>query len=173
MSRFRDNKWSTIPVSIVIGTLLVPLSAVAAVLLLDTPQAFPQTTEPPRLRTTAVAAEQPSLESDLLVACGDAGAGLADLEKTGQATDRQIAALDALRPICADAGMPLSGDTEQVPATRIVTLSASTQSSGSAQVRESEHDEDNDRDHEDHERGDDDEGHGSNSGHEDEHEAGD
>ncbi len=46
---------------------------------------------------------------DLVRACGVEGRYLVDLESAGATDDIQQAALNALRPICEDAGLPLPG----------------------------------------------------------------
>ena len=70
----------------------------------------PQIEEPTALAeesTDAGTAVVPDLGQDLLVACGPVAPEMIELEKTAGLTTLQAAALDALRPICAQEGLPL------------------------------------------------------------------
>lgn len=72
----------------------------------------PQIDEPAALAADPVAAEAvmasvPDLAQDLLLACGPVATEMIELEKAGSLTSLQAAALDALRPICSQQGIPL------------------------------------------------------------------
>lgn len=106
---------TSLPLSLLIGALLVPLSAVASVVVVKAGQpAAVEASPEPTTSTVAIGAPgAPSLGDDLAVACGPAGQDLVASDRAGTATQIQQAALDALRPICDALGMPLpaAGDT--------------------------------------------------------------
>ena len=105
--------------SIVVGTLLVPLAAVAAVWL-STPEQEPAEADDPSTppKTEAVVtATSPDLVSDVRNACGPEGMELVSLEDTGAITDVQQAALDGLREVCQQQGVPLSPPPSAEPVT--------------------------------------------------------
>jgi len=130
--------------SLIIGLLLVPLSAVAAVALVS-PDAPAQTDAPavvamtlPETTTTSstvvettVAPEIASAE-DLAAACGDAGLSLVSKEADATITPLEQAALDSLRAICVDAGMELPGKPAPDPVVATVTVAAAPASHGSS-----------------------------------------
>lgn len=97
--------------SIAVGTLLVPLSAVAAVLLSNPadPIAEPALSTAPTATAGIEAVSAPSPGPDIEVACGEAGLELVQLERAGTISGFQQSALDALRPICLEAGLGLPG----------------------------------------------------------------
>jgi hypothetical protein len=126
--RVRGEK---LPLSVAAGAILVPLTAVVAVVFVAPSES--STSEPPAEEAVAVAApEFPAptptlgrvqpLGADLAAACGPAGGELAAVDSDGSATDVQRAALQALRPICAAVGMPLSEE----PATNATTVPPQT-----------------------------------------------
>jgi len=156
-----------VSLSILIGTLLVPLSALAAVVLVDTAPSDVATDPTPPTTTAAAPAPvtPPSRHSDLLAACGADGMKLVDLETAGVASDVQQAALDALRPICGEAGMPLPEGPAPTAAPDVAVVEAS--GAGLAQVADDRGDDDDRGEHEDHE--DDDGHHDDDGGHEEEH----
>lgn len=98
--------------SIVVGILLVPLSAVAAIWLTNPGQPAetspltsavvtnPSTTHPTNATTV-------DITDDLNAACGVDGMQLISLEESQAITDVQQAALDALREVCEQQGIPL------------------------------------------------------------------
>jgi hypothetical protein len=147
----------------VLGLLLVPLSAYAASILIgDRAQTEPEAPAPapasaPAPLSTAMTttdfATQTATAADLGAACGETGMGMVAAEMEGSITDIQQAALDALREICAEQGMPLPGKPAPEPLTQTVVLADSqpTSSAGSgAEVGwEVEHDDDRDEDHDD------------------------
>ena len=98
----------SVALSVILGTLLVPLSAYAASALLDAgdvaESAIP--VEPSAPAETVVT-DPPTVAADLGTACGEAGLGMVASETAGTITEMQQAALDALRGICAEQGIPL------------------------------------------------------------------
>ena len=94
----------TLPISVLAGALLVPLTAVASVMLIA-----PNETPPAQSTAASSSApgEAPALSTDLAAACGPSGRELVALESSSSATDTQRAALVALRPICRAVGMAL------------------------------------------------------------------
>jgi hypothetical protein len=158
--------------SLVIGLLLVPVSAVAAFALvanqptdIGTEPMMPVTTvAAPVAATTAPArAATPSPAGpDLAAACGEDGMKLIDAETDGTITDLEQAALDALRPICADAGMELPAPPAPAPVIR--TVRVTSEGSGTAAPSDDGrsndgHDEDDDDHYEDDDHEDDDDDH--------------
>jgi hypothetical protein len=98
----------SVSLSVIVGTLLVPLSAYAASSLVETSGAAESVTAPetsPVVESAANAA--PSIAADLETACGPAGLAMVDAEKAGTISQLQQSALDALRGICTEQGMPL------------------------------------------------------------------
>jgi hypothetical protein len=138
-----------------VGTLLVPLSALAAIALsngADAPSGVETTT------TSQPAGELvPRLDSDVQAACGESGLDLVTKEQAGSITEFQQSALDALRPICSDAGLPLpAGSTTTTPARAIEVSSAPSPTTVTTlDDRDLDHHEDDD-DHGDHAEDDDD-----------------
>lgn len=102
----------SVPISVFLGIMAVPLAAAASMFLIS-----PQVEEPAALAAEPAAAEAvvvgaPDLSQDLLVACGPVATEMLALEKSGGLTTLQTAALDALRPICSQEGMPLPEATD-------------------------------------------------------------
>jgi len=98
----------SVSVSVMLGTLLVPLSAYAASSLVDTSDVAESVTAPETspVGKPAVTAT-PSTGADLETACGEAGLAMVAAETAGNISQLQRAALDALRGICAEQGMQL------------------------------------------------------------------
>ncbi len=123
----------SVPVSVFVGIMVVPLAAAASMFLvspqIDEPAAF--AAEPIDAGTAVV----PDLAQDLLVACGPVATEMIELEKAGELTTLQAAALDALRPICAQEGLPLpeslDSQTVQVVLTRSSPIASGDPSAGS------------------------------------------
>ncbi|HSK07617.1 MAG TPA: hypothetical protein VK990_08875, partial [Acidimicrobiia bacterium] len=121
----------------VLGLLLIPLSAYAAsVLVIDRAQTEPGTPPPAASPfstsvTTTDFAIETATAADLAAACGETGMGMVAAEMDGSISDIQQAALDALREICAEQGMPLPGKPAPEPHTQTVVL-ADSQPAGSA-----------------------------------------
>ncbi len=174
----------SLSVSMIVGTVLVPLSAFAAIWLTDPGQA-----EAEALTTTLATAPEPSVDTtaatvvvsdpraDLLKACGPEGMQLVVLEEDGSITEVQQAALDALRELCDQEGMalpdkpPLEANvrTVIVPATAPTTAPTTTSSTqaGDDDQETRDHDDDQYEEKEDHE----DDEYEHEDEHEDEHES--
>lgn len=129
MSDRRTPAKKTLSLSVILGTLLVPLSAVAALVLTDTAdtvgESGSETTTSISVPTTQprAAVETNSLDDDLAEACGPAGMELVNLEKQGSLTDIQQAALDALREVCDQEAMPLPAGPTPEPIVETVFVS--------------------------------------------------
>jgi hypothetical protein len=99
--------------AIMAGLLAIPGLAFAANTALTTsaePEEAAPTTEAapaPSTTTTMWATAAAYTAEDLIRACGDEGMYLVELEAAGAADALQLAALNAIRPICADAGLSL------------------------------------------------------------------
>ncbi len=100
---------------------------------------------------------------DLADACGDDGLALVMAEADGSITEIQQAALDALRPICEEAGLALPAPTapspvvvETVVETVIEASSGPAASAPTGGYEDDDHDDDDDHDEDDHEDEDDD-----------------
>lgn len=127
--------------SVALGTLLIPLSAFAAsVMVKDAPPVESTTSVtssvPPPAET--VFASQVATAADLQAACGVEGLGLVEAEAKLSITAIQQAALDALREICAQEGTPLPGKPAPEPITQTVVV-ANASSSPSVSQGSSEH----------------------------------
>jgi hypothetical protein len=128
--------------SLIIGLLLVPLSAVAAVALVSpdapaqaeaavvTTVAEPTTTSTTVVQTTV--GPQIASAEDLATACGDQGLSLVAKEGDGTITPLEQAALDSLRAICSDEGMDLPGKPAPDAVVETVTVAAAPASHGSS-----------------------------------------
>ena len=110
---------------LVFGVLAVPALVLASTAVLDsgdTTVEAVRTTEMAQSARDVVSAPAPTtlppivdaddasaeLNADLALACGAEGDELVALEASGGNTPLEQAALDALRPICAEAGLPLA-----------------------------------------------------------------
>lgn len=121
---------NTFTLSLILGLLLIPVSAVAALALVDRTVTDDEamaaaSAEPLSAVTTVVAADaaaEPTTEADLAVACGDEGWALVQKEIDGSINGLEQAALDALRGICENAGMPLAGPPAPAPIVRTVRV---------------------------------------------------
>lgn len=129
------SKFST---SLVIGLLLVPLSAVAAVALVN-PDAAAESEEMTEAvveeATATTAAEElvvPEIASgdDLELACGEQGLALVTKETEATISPLEQAALDSLRAICSAEGMELPGPPAPEPVVETVTVVAAPASGG-------------------------------------------
>ncbi len=98
----------SVSLSVILGTLLVPLSAFAASNLVES-TAAPGTSITAAASPVAetVVTEPASPARDLETACGEAGLAMVAAEAAGSMDDLQQAALDALRGVCAEQGTPL------------------------------------------------------------------
>lgn len=142
----------SVPISVFLGLMVVPLAAAASMFLVS-----PQIEEPAALAAEPAAAEaavasSPDLIQDVLVACGPVATEMIELEKAGSLTALQAAALDALRPICSQEGIPLPEPSGSQTVQAVLTGSTPV-ASGSPAVRS---DDDDDWDDDDDDRDDDD-----------------
>jgi hypothetical protein len=121
--------------SIIVGTVLVPLTALAAIWL-----AGPETAEEiptPSVDLTSVStatpqsttAETRDIAADLEAACGPEGLQLVSLEDSRTITDVQQAALDALREVCLQQGIPLPPKPSPEPIVQTVVVPAAATAS--------------------------------------------
>lgn len=123
---------SKLTISIIAGMMLIPVSAVAAVMLTDHETAPAEAvdttttvaTQPPPAVAEIVYANVGATAEDLEYACGEGGLWLVDAEAAATITSVQQAALDALRGICEGQGTPLPGKAAPPPlvTTRTVTV---------------------------------------------------
>lgn len=145
----RPAKKDTKPLSVIIGTLLVPLSAVAAYAL-TTPALEPEIPVASVSTTsTALAVTNPATDSDIAEACGPAGIALVEAEANGTITEVQQAALTALRDICGAQGSPLPAAVEPTNGSGLLVANSSTPQSPPPTVSQSQDDDDHDDDHDD------------------------
>ncbi len=134
---------ASVPISVFLGIMVVPLAAAASMFVVS-----PQIEEPAALaaepaNAEVVAAGAPDLTQDLLVSCGPVATEMIALEKIGGLTTLQTAALDALRPICSQEGMPLPEATDSQTVQAVLVRSnpvVSGASSGS--LDDDDHDDD-------------------------------
>lgn len=120
----------SLTVSMIVGTLLVPLSAVLAVWLTgandpagaETTASVPPTT----LATTPQTTAARITEADIEAACGPDGMQLVTLEAKGTITDVQQAALDALRELCDQRGLSLPDKPAGEPIVRTIVVPDAT-----------------------------------------------
>jgi len=117
-------------VSIIVGTLLVPLTALAAIWLTDPDQAAEETSDPtttPLITTVTsppITAATIDIAADLQTACGPEGMQLVSLEESASITKVQQAALDALREVCQQQGIPLPSKPVADPIVKTVVVPA-------------------------------------------------
>ena len=152
----------SISLSVMLGTLLLPLSAYAASTFVErSGAAEPGTATVPPSATEAAVAAAPSIADDLETACGEAGLGLIAAETTGSIGELQQAALDALRGVCAEQGLPLPAPPATHPAVTTVTQPTPPPPSGpmSGEVVLASDEDDHDDNHSRHGGEDDEEGH--------------
>lgn len=154
--------------SIIVGTLLVPLTALAAIWLTDPDQGTEDTSAPSTAASVATATTQPTtaatnaIAADLSTACGPEGMQLVSVEESESITDVQQAALDALREVCEQQGIPLPPKPAAKPMVQTVVVPATTAASpspGSAPTTLD--DDDHDDDDEEYEYDDDEDHHES------------
>ncbi|NIA25487.1 MAG: hypothetical protein GWP04_07935 [Gammaproteobacteria bacterium] len=98
--------------------------------------------------TTLAIQDAVARDADLQRACGEDGLALAAKETAGTISPLEQAALDALRPICADAENPLPAASVTDQPVQIVTV-VETVSAAPASVQETEHERDYEDDYED------------------------
>jgi ribonuclease E len=155
-------------IALVAGVVAIPTLVLASTAMLgsesaDTapqPQTVVQSVAPadvPATTSTTQASVGATVSepADIATACGPEGAQLVAAEAAGELNELQQAALDALRPICEEAGMPLSGPPLPPPIVVIETvmpLPAATSASSTVyddDVEDEREDHDDDRDDED------------------------
>jgi hypothetical protein len=152
--------------SMIVGTLLVPLTALAAIWLAD-PETAEEIPTPSVVDLTSVStatspsttAETRDIAADLEAACGPEGLQLVSLEDSRAITDVQQAALDALREVCLQQGTPLPPKPAPEPTVQTVVVPATATASPAPSSTPTSYDDDHDDDeHEDeHDDEDDDE----------------
>jgi hypothetical protein len=148
----------SLSVSVVLGIVLVPLAAFAASVLVDSeePSETSSTTVPAAvapIQPEAVPSPETASTDDLAAACGDAGLVLVDAEADGSISEVQQAALDGLREVCDQQGMPLPGKPAPEPIVQTVVV-AGNESNAAAQPTDVFEVEDDDHDDDDHEEDD-------------------
>jgi hypothetical protein len=117
--------------SILVGTLLVPLTALAAIWLTDPDRGEePSTPTTNAIPATIVTTQSSSaatidITADLQAACGPEGMQLVSLEESLAITDVQQAALDALRGVCEQQGIPLPSKPAPEPIVQTVVMPSS------------------------------------------------
>jgi len=159
-----------VSVSVLVGLVLVPLSAYAAsILVSDRIPVEPEAIIPAPVATPLTVtdfAAQTASAVDLEAACGDAGLGMVAAETDGSIGDIEQASLDALREICVEQGMPLPGKPVPPPITQTVVLADNgpVPTGGSEVEWDVEYDDDRDDDDRD-----DDDGHDDDDDEEDDH----
>ncbi|HEX2404233.1 MAG TPA: hypothetical protein VHM29_05980 [Acidimicrobiia bacterium] len=155
--------------SVILGTLLVPLSAFAASTIVEStgPSDSSIGGEPSPVADTAIT-ESGALATDLEAACGEAGLAMVAEEAAGSIGGLQQAALDALRGVCAEQEMPLPTPptTHQVVSTAapasppVPSIDQAVASGDDDHGRHGGDDHDDDDDHGRHGDDDDDDDHG-------------
>ena len=153
--------------SMIVGTLLVPLTALAAIWLADPERAVESPTPSVDLTSVSTAtpqsttAETGDIAADLEAACGPEGMQLVSLEDSRAITDVQQAALDALREVCLQQGIPLPPKPAPEPIVQTVvvpaTATASPVPSSTPTTYDDDHDDDEHEDGHEHDDEDDDE----------------
>ena len=131
---------SMFTVSLILGMLLVPLSAVAAaavisdsgdagteetteaVMVAEVPEAIVTTTAAETVETVFVTDPPTFTRADLEAACGEQGWELVEREVEGTINELEQAALDSLRQICAEEGLELPGPPAPPPVVRTVAV---------------------------------------------------
>jgi hypothetical protein len=147
----------------IVGTVLIPLSALAAIWLTGpddngeesaatTTTVAPAISVPSTLVTTTGGVTQADLET----ACGPEGMQLVALEEQGSTSDVQQAALDALRALCDQQGIPLPAKPVSEPIVQTVVVPAASTPTTVAATTATTYDDDHDEyDDDEHEEGDD------------------
>jgi len=120
--------------SMIVGTMLVPLTALAAIWLADpeteeTPTPSVDLTSVSTATPQSTTAETTDIAADLEAACGPEGLQLVSLEGSRAITDVQQAALDALREVCQQQGIPLPPKPAPEPIVQTVVVPATATAS--------------------------------------------
>lgn len=146
--------------SMIVGTVLIPLSAMAAIWLTGPAdsgeEAAVTTTSIVRVATVPPEATAGRVtQADLQTACGPEGMQLASLEEQGTISDVQQAALDALRDLCDQHGIPLPAKPVSEPIVQTVVVPAAstptTVAATTATTNDDDHHEYEDGDHDEYE----------------------
>jgi len=153
---------------VITGLLLVPATAIAAVAIVGATsrppaaEAFEETTSTTQeieaetttttttTTTTNVDVEGLSGEEALREACTESAEGLLERELDESISDIETAALDALRQICDEHGMPIAGQPEPEAIVQVITVNETPQNDVATDVVETDgYDDDDDYDHDD------------------------
>ncbi|NOY55442.1 MAG: hypothetical protein GXP34_05580 [Actinobacteria bacterium] len=130
----------------------IPTVGAVAAFTGDSPStdAVTDTTRPPQQSDGTALAVQDAVarDADLQRACGEDGPALAAKEAAGTISPLEQAALDALRPICADTENPLPVASVAGRPTQIVTV-VETVSATPAPAHETEREDDHEDERED------------------------
>lgn len=128
----KDKSASRLAASVIVGIVLIPLSAVAAVVLTDKePDTSTTTTTAGSLDGGSVAyTDVQASAEDLAYACGEGGLWLVELERKHGISELQQSALDALRGICSSNGMPLPGKDAPPPIVQTEVIAVGPGGSG-------------------------------------------
>lgn len=122
-----NNTGSRFSISLMLGMLLIPVSAVVAVALVSpgegvdgiSPESLKAVNVSDLTTQQTIIVEPVTVSEDQLgAACGVDGLFLVSLEDDGTISDVQKAALDALRQLCFEEGMALPDPTAPPPITR-------------------------------------------------------
>lgn len=158
----------TMLVGLIVGTLSIPALVLAATTLAGpsddvAAESTTSTTDAPVEETTPTTnpptATAPDPAVALEAACGADGLSLVAAEADGSISALQQAALDALRPVCSEAGMALPMPPTPEPVVVVETVEASAPVATSVTTPASGHHEEDD-DHDDHGDEDEDDDHG-------------
>lgn len=125
-----QERWRKFVVPAAAGLLLVPAAAVAGARMLTEPEE-PATVEAPSALPTVAAVET---TDPFATACGTEAQQLIADERDGALDAVAQAALDALRPICEQAGLPLSPAPEPDPIVVVEEVPVQAPSSPSLQA---------------------------------------
>jgi len=122
-------------IALMVGLLALPAAAVALSLGRNPVEAADEAATPSSATSTAVVTSLVADGRGLEVACGRDGLRLFAAEADGSITALQQAALDALRPICAEEGTALPGASAGPATTLGGTQAAAPVSGAGAQIR--------------------------------------
>jgi len=167
--------------SVIAGLLLVPATAIAAVAIVGatarppSAEALEETTsttqqDTEETTTTLVDVEGLSDEDALEEACTGSAQELLERELDESIDEIEIAALDALRQICEEHGMPIAGPPVPESIVRVISVTDDSDeySDDDEYDRDDEHDDDHDEDDDDHDDDDDDDEDHDDEDHDDE-----
>ena len=143
----RPKGKSSAAVSLFLGLMLVPLSAAASMFLVS-----PTTDGGKATGAGTFESEAILVDEDLALACGPDGMALVALEQAEGLTVLQKAALDALRPICDQQGMPLppAPVVDRPQGETIVVMAPGPAPASSTNFADDDNHDDDDHDDDDH-----------------------